>query len=499
MDAMFVLEIAGIVLVILTCLIVLWQLQRRSKSTPTDTSLPKHPELVIAILAAGQGKRMLSRLPKVLHPLAGVPLLTHVFNLAQTLAPDTTYVVYGHGGDLLRETYPNTPVQWVRQAEQLGTGHAVEQVIGHLHDHQQLLVLYGDVPLLTASTLTRLIEKTPHGALGLLVATVDDPTGLGRVVRSSDPNASVKAIVEDRDADAFTRTINEIYTGVMLAPVGKLKTWLRQIHNHNSQGEYYLTSIVALAIAEGTMVVTSAPTQLYEVAGVNDRSQLAELERIHQREQARQLALAGVSIADLNRLDIRGQVTPAPDSFIDVNVILQGNVVLGEGCRIGPHCVLTDVIIAPGVDIRAHSVIEGASLGADAIVGPFARIRPGTILHDRAVVGNFVEVKKSTLGTGSKASHLSYLGDATIGKGVNIGAGTITCNYDGVNKHQTVIGDGAFIGSNTSLVAPITIGEMATIAAGSTVSKEVPAGQLTIARARPVTILDWQRPEKQTK
>lgn len=457
------------------------------------TVLQIHTNLAIAILAAGQGKRMLSDLPKVLHPLAAKPLLSHVVDTANQLAPDDIYVVYGHGGERLRECFAKTQVNWVMQDEQLGTGHAVNLVLPHLNDKQQLLVLYGDVPLLTADTLSRLITATPNNAVGLLTANVADPTGLGRIVRNGN---AIKAIVEDRDADEPTRAITEIFSGVMVAPVGKLRAWLRRVDNHNAQGEYYLTSIVAMAIADGTPVVASSPTQVYEIAGVNDRSQLAELERIYQREQAKKLALAGVTIADLNRIDIRGEVQAGRDSFIDINVIFQGRVVLGEGCRIGPNCVLTDVEIAKGADIRANSVIEGAQMGADVIIGPFARIRPGTVLHDKTVVGNFVEMKNSTLGIGSKASHLSYLGDATIGKYVNIGAGTITCNYDGVNKHKTKIDDYAFIGSNTSLVAPIHVGENATIGAGSTVFKVVPPGQLTVARAKPVSLPHWQRPEK---
>lgn len=460
----------------------------------TKSTTYHHPELAVAILAAGQGKRMYSKLPKVMHELAAKPLLSHVLDTAMTLAPASVYVVYGHCGEYLKNYYENNTFQWVYQEEQLGTGHALNLVLPHLQDNQRVLVLYGDVPLLTAQTLARLIATTPAHALGLLAATVIDPTGLGRIVRTS--QGTVKAIVEERDADAPTRAIREIYSGIMVAPVARLREWLKQINNKNSQGEYYLTSIVELAIAEGMPVVTSKPDALYEIAGVNDRCQLAELERIYQLNQAKQLALAGVTISDLNRLDIRGEVIAAKDSFIDINVILEGRVILGENCRIGANCILKDVEIAEAVEIRPNSIIEGAKLEKQAVVGPFARIRPGTLIGERAVIGNFVEIKKTSLGEGSKASHLSYLGDASIGKYVNIGAGTITCNYDGVNKHKTVIENNAFIGSNTSLVAPIHIGEGATLGAGSTVSKTVPAGQLTVARAKSVTLANWKRPEK---
>ncbi len=464
--------------------------------TETTTVPVSKPPLAIVILAAGQGTRMLSDTPKVLHPLAAKPLLTHVIDTAMTLVdPTSIYVVYGHGGERIRESYLHTSVHWVLQTEQLGTGHAVNQVMPHIADDARLLVLCGDVPLLTPETLSRLVTTTPDDALGLLTAEVPEPRGLGRIVR--DANRTIEAIVEERDADAPTRAIREIYSGVMIAPAGKLRAWLARVDNHNDQGEYYLTSIVALAIAEGIAVVNSTPEALYEIAGVNDRSQLAELERIYQHIQAKKLAKAGVTIADLNRIDIRGEVRAARDSFIDVGVILQGKVILGEGCHIGPYCVLTDVEIAPGAQIRAHSVVEGAKLGAHTIVGPFARVRPGTVMQDNAMIGNFVEVKNTTLGYGAKASHLSYLGDATIGQRVNIGAGTITCNYDGVNKHKTIIDDDAFIGSNTSLVAPIHVGRGATLGAGSTVSKDVPSGQLTVARAKAVSLANWQRPQKQ--
>lgn len=488
------LSILGLSLVALACIFVFIALQRKPKALITKT-INAHSDLVIVILAAGLGKRMHSDLPKVLHPIGGIPILTHVLENAAKLSPKAIYVIYGHGGEQVRSHYQDLSATWVLQNEQLGTAHAVSQVLPYLDDNNRLLVLCGDVPLLHTDTLTTLLASSPADALGLLVAEVDNPAGLGRITR--DATGHMTAIVEEKDADPATRAIKEVYSGVMVAPVAYLRRWLPLVDNKNQQGEYYLTSIIALALKDGVTVTTSSPMKAYEISGVNDRAQLAELERIYQYEQATALALAGVTIADLHRINIRGSVVPARDCFIDVNVILQGKVILGEGCRIGSGCVLTDVHIEPFADIRPYSVIDGASVGTETIVGPFARIRPGTVLHDRAVIGNFVEVKQSTIGVGSKASHLSYIGDATVGKGVNIGAGTITCNYDGVNKHQTVIGDYAFVGSNTSLVAPIHVGQGATLGAGSTVSKDVPAEQLTVARAKAVTLAGWQRPQKQ--
>lgn len=450
--------------------------------------------LNIIILAAGRGKRMSSALPKVLHTLAGNPLLERVVNTANHLNPAAIYVVYGHEGELVKNRLEHLNVNWIEQVEQLGTGHAVAQAIAHVEDQSRVLVLVGDIPLITAATLQKLIAQTPAGGLGIVTANLANPTGLGRVLRDKDQK--MVAIVEEKDASEQQKQIHEINSGILIAPALALKRWLPALQNNNAQGEYYLPDIVSMAVAENVTVSTVLVDSAEEVQGVNDRSQLVMLERYYQRQQAEKLMLSGVTILDPNRFDLRGEAKIAADVTIDINVVMEGRISIGKGSYIGPHVILKNVDIGENVEIKAHSVIEGASVENDCTIGPFARIRPGTKLSVGVHVGNFVEIKKSTVGAKSKINHLSYVGDATIGQAVNIGAGTITCNYDGVNKHPTVIGDGAFIGSNTSLVAPIEVGRGATVGAGSTLSRNVPADQLTLTRSEQKTIQGWKRPIK---
>ena len=454
----------------------------------------------IVILAAGQGKRMKSDLPKVLQPLAGKPLLGHVIDTAASLAPQSLHVVYGHGGEQVRATLGETLAaavpqhSWVLQAEQLGTGHAVQRALPQLQDGDLALVLYGDVPLIRAATLRELVALAGPDSMSLLTVMLDDPTGYGRIVR--DVDGRVLGIVEQKDASAEQLRIREGNTGVMAVPVRHLRRWLGGLSNRNAQGEYYLTDIIAMAVADGVAVTPLVAPTVAEVLGVNDKLQLAELEAEHRRLCARDLMLAGVTLADPARIDVRGRLSTGRDVFIDVNAVFEGTVSLGDRVRIGPGCVLRDCSIAADVQINAHSVIEQATVGAHSIIGPFARLRPGARLADEVHIGNFVEVKNSSLDSGAKANHLAYVGDATVGARVNIGAGTIIANYDGANKHHTVIGADAHTGSNSVLVAPITIGEGATVGAGSTVSKDVPAGKLTVARAKQVTLEGWKRPQK---
>ncbi|MBK1671945.1 UDP-N-acetylglucosamine diphosphorylase/glucosamine-1-phosphate N-acetyltransferase [Ectothiorhodospira shaposhnikovii] len=451
-------------------------------------------ETTIIILAAGQGTRMRSALPKVLHPLGGRPLLSHVIETALSLRPERLAVVYGHGGDQVRERLADVPVTWVEQREQRGTGHAVAQALPVAGPDDRVLILYGDVPLVGAASLQALLDGLDDHALAVQSMILPDPTGYGRIIR--DDRGRPLRIVEQKDADAGEQAVNEVNTGFMAARRAALTGWLDQLSPDNAQGELYLTDCIGLAVAEGAPVTVIPATDADEFMGINDRVQLAAMERLYQRRQAEALMRAGVTVMDPARLDIRGTVTAARDVTLDVNVILEGHVVLGEGAHIGPHCVLTHAHVGPGAVIRAHSVIEDARIGPGCTIGPFARLRPGTELDDGVHVGNFVEIKKSRVGQGSKINHLSYVGDTRVGRQVNIGAGTITCNYDGVNKHQTVIGDHAFIGSNTALVAPVTIGEGATIGAGSTINQPAPPGQLTLTRAPQETRPDWQRPVK---
>jgi bifunctional UDP-N-acetylglucosamine pyrophosphorylase/glucosamine-1-phosphate N-acetyltransferase len=450
------------------------------------------------ILAAGQGKRMHSDLPKVLHCLAGKPMLEHVIETARKIMPDVKpVVVYGHQGDVLKTRLAHSPVNWVHQAEQLGTGHALQQALGHISDEALVLVLYGDVPLISVETLKRLIEKTPIDSIGMLTAMLDNPTGYGRIKR--DKQQHIVGIVEEKDATADERHIHEVNSGIYLLPARRLKKWLPQLQNKNAQGEYYLTDVVAMAVKEAINVHAVHPENQTEICGINDRIQLAQAERFYQRKQADMLMRQGVTLIDPARVDIRGDVTIGRDVIIDVNVILEGRVVISDGCTIGANTIIRDSELGQRVEVRVNSVIEGASIGEHCVIGPFARLRPDSVLASHAHIGNFVEIKKSEIGEGSKINHLSYIGDSEVGSKVNIGAGTITCNYDGVNKHKTIIGDKAFIGSGTELVAPVTIGAGATIGAGSTITEDAPAEQLTVARAKQHTVQHWRRPEKISK
>lgn len=451
--------------------------------------------LSIVILAAGKGKRMASPLPKVMHPLGGVSMLERVVHTAQTLKPKKIHVVYGNGGSTLPESLPHLPVNWVFQKEQLGTGHAVMQALPACGDDERVLVLYGDVPIISTHTLQQLLDETPENGVCILVTEFDNPTGFGRIIRDHDDN--IVAIVEEKDASRTQRAIKEINTGIVTAPAKFLKNCLPRVSNHNMQHEYYLTDMIALAVEDGVPLRSVTALHSNEVRGVNDPWQLATLERFYQSERARELALSGVKIMDPMRLDIRGDVSIAPSVRLDINVILEGAVTIGPGCDIGPNVVIKDSTLGARVTVLANCVIEGAIIEDDCDVGPFARVRPETVLKTKSKIGNFVEIKKTMLGENSKANHLAYLGDAIIGKNVNVGAGTITCNYDGVNKWQTTIGDGAFIGSNTSLIAPVVIEKNATIAAGSAITKNAPAEQLTITRAKQTVVDGWKRPVEQ--
>ncbi|MGB5210312.1 MAG: bifunctional UDP-N-acetylglucosamine diphosphorylase/glucosamine-1-phosphate N-acetyltransferase GlmU [Gammaproteobacteria bacterium] len=448
----------------------------------------------IVILAAGQGTRMYSDLPKVLQPLAGRPMLAHVIDAAEAAGCEGVHVVYGFGGDEVQAAMGHRPVFWAHQAEQLGTGHAVAQALPGIQDEQIVVVAYGDVPLIRPETLSRLAEKATPDALVILTAVIDDPAGYGRIIRDAD--GQVTRIVEQKDASPEEQEIREINTGLVAAPASRLRDWLSRVGNDNSQGEYYLTDIAELAVADGVPVFAERANSAAEVAGINDRSQLATAEASIRRRRAEALMSQGCTLADPARIDIRGPLVSGRDVFVDVGVVFEGRVELGDRVRIGPYCVLRDAIVEADTTILPHSLIEQSHIGPSCNIGPFARLRPGTRLAARAKVGNFVEIKNTELGEGSKANHLSYVGDAVVGKDVNIGAGTITCNYDGANKHRTVIGDRAFIGSGVELVAPVEVGEGATIGAGSTLGKDAPAEQLTVARARQVSISSWRRPVK---
>ena len=449
--------------------------------------------LSIVILAAGKGLRMQSKLPKVLHKLAGQTLLARVANKAQQLNGDV-YVVYGNGGEEVREAEASLSVAWVKQEQLLGTGHAVLQVLPHIPEDHQVLVLVGDSPLVKVSTLERLLDLTKPDGVGLVTAEVQDPTGLGRILH--DQTGKVLGIVEERDANIEQRKIKEINSGIIIVPAKYLKTWLPELKNDNAQGEYYLTDIIELAAKKDIPVRSLLADSPEEVLGINDRIQQAKLERIFQRLYAEELMLKGVTLLDPYRFDARGEVEAEQDVIIDANVILEGKVHLGENSSIGANCYLKNVYLGKNVEIKANSFIEDVVIGDGCVIGPFARIRPDTVLGEDCRVGNFVEIKKSKIGSRSKINHLSYIGDSEIGKEVNIGAGTITCNYDGFNKHKTIIKDGAFIGSDSQLVAPVTIEEGAYIGSGSTISKTAPANKLTVSRARQVTIEGWQKPVK---
>ncbi len=449
----------------------------------------------VVILAAGQGKRMQSDLPKVLHPIAGKALLAHVLDTARALGGSRMVVVYGHGGEVVRERLASDDIVWAKQDPQLGTGHAVMQAVPHLDDAMPTLILYGDVPLTRVLTLKKLIAAAGRG-MAVLTVDLADPTGYGRIVRD---NGALRRIVEHKDASAEERAIREVNTGILIAPTAKLKAWLGGLSNNNAQKEYYLTDVIAMAVAEGVTVASAQPADEWETLGVNSRAQLAELERIHQRNIANVLLEAGVSLADPARIDVRGSLVCGRDTAIDVNCVFEGEVVLGSRVTVAANCVLRNVRVGDDTRIEPFCHIDGAEVGRDNRIGPWARLRPGTKLADHVHIGNFVEVKASDIGEGSKANHLAYIGDTSIGKNVNVGAGTITCNYDGVNKHRTVIEDDAFIGSDTQLVAPVRVGRGATLGAGTTLTKDAPEGKLTISRAKQITIENWSRPVKKPK
>jgi bifunctional UDP-N-acetylglucosamine pyrophosphorylase/glucosamine-1-phosphate N-acetyltransferase len=449
--------------------------------------------LDVIVLAAGQGKRMRSDLPKVLHPIAGRPLLAHVLDAARTLNPRKTVVVHGHGAEKVRAAFAQAPVEWVLQSDQLGTAHAVQQAMAHVNGGGDVLILYGDVPLVRPDSLKRLVDAAREG-VAVMTTEVDDPRGYGRIVRN--PGGAVERIVEEKDASGAERAIREINAGFMALDGKRLGGWLGQISNRNAQKEYYLTDVVSLAVKERVPVIGVKVHDPMEVAGVNSKAELAALERAYQRGQARRLMDAGVSLADPERIDVRGELACGRDVAIDVNCIFEGRVSLGDGVRIGPNCVLRNVTLGAGSEVLAFSHLEESEVGVRCRVGPYARLRPGASLAEDVHVGNFVEVKASRLGAHSKANHLSYIGDSAIGAKVNIGAGTITCNYDGVSKNRTVIEDDCFIGSDTTLVAPVRVARGSYIGAGSTITKDTPAGQLTLARGRQVSIPGWKLPKK---
>ena len=448
----------------------------------------------VIILAAGQGSRMRSNLPKVLHPIAGKPMLHHVIETAQTLSAKDIHVVYGYGGEKVLAASDAYQLQWHLQKQQLGTGHAVDQAVPEIDDDQLVLVLYGDVPLISAATLSKLTEKVGDKTLAILTVILDDPQGYGRIVRNE--TQQVQSIVEQKDANPSQLRIKEVNTGILATHSKHLKRWLSNLDNSNAQAEYYLTDIVAMAVADDFKIETEVASDSFEVEGVNNRQQQAHLERRYQQLQAEALMQAGVTLMDPARIDIRGTLKTGEDVCIDVGVVFEGNVELGNGVNIGPGCLIKDCVIGNQVKIEAHCVLQHCEIGDKATIGPFARLRPGTKLAAEVHVGNFVEIKNSTLGVASKAGHLAYLGDAEIGKNVNIGAGTITCNYDGANKHKTVIEDDAFIGSDSQLVAPVVIGKNVTIGAGTTVTEDVAADHLAVSRVKQRQIKGWKRPVK---
>jgi len=454
----------------------------------------KKQRLEVVVLAAGKGTRMRSKLPKVLHAIGGKSLLGHVLDTAVELGADAVHVIYGHGGELVPESFPDHKVNWVLQAEQNGTGHAVQMAMPHIKQDAIVLVLYGDVPLIKASTLQGLVDKSSAGKLSLLTAILSDPAGYGRIIRDSEQN--ILRIVEKKDASEKELRISEINTGFLAAPAELLTKWLDNLKNNNAQGEYYLTDIIAMAVEDGTGVLSAQPDNEWETMGVNSKIDLAALERYLQNHIARGLLDQGVTLRDPFRIDVRGQLTVEQDVVIDVNTVFEGHVSLAEGVIIGPNCFLKDVEIGAGTIVLANCVFDSAVIGKDCRIGPFSRIRPEAKLANDVHVGNFVEIKKSDVADGSKINHLSYIGDTTIGKKVNIGAGTITCNYDGANKHRTVIGDNAFIGSDTQLVAPVIVEKGATIGAGTTLTRDAPADELTLTRVKQKTITGWQRPVK---
>jgi len=454
----------------------------------------KRSPLEIVILAAGKGTRMYSELPKVLHELGSRPLLGHVLASARAISGDVIHVVYGHGGEKVPARFAGETLTWVLQSEQLGTGHALKQAMPQVAQDAMVLVLYGDVPLIQVGTLRQLLAAAGERTLAILTAELDEPGGYGRIVRER--GGKVARIVERKDASAEELAIKEINTGFLAAPARLLNGWLASLNNENAQGEYYLTDVIAMAVADGVEVATVQPAREWEIMGVNSKQELAQLERIYQGNQAAALMQQGVTLRDPARFDLRGELSAGSDVRIDINVILEGKVELGDGVEIGPNSLIRDARIESGTIVQANCVIEGADIGRRCRIGPFARIRPETRIADAAHIGNFVELKKSNIGEGSKINHLSYVGDSEVGKAVNIGAGTITCNYDGVSKHRTIIGDNVFIGSGTQLVAPVTVGDDAFIGAGSTISRDAPSGELTLSRVKQQTVGGWRRPKK---
>ncbi len=451
----------------------------------------------VIVLAAGQGKRMRSVLPKVLQPLAAKPMLAHVLDTARALEARRIVVVYGHGGEVVREALAAPDLAWARQDPPQGTGHAVQQAMPLVEDGDIALILYGDVPLIGQASLRRLTAAASDRSLALLTVEMADPTGYGRILR--DVAGKVTRIVEEKDASPEERRVTEVNTGILAAPVARLRQWLANLRNDNAQGEYYLTDIIAMAVADGLEVITTQPDAFEETLGVNNKTQLAELERIHQRNIARRLTDEGVTVIDPARLDVRGRLVCGRDVEIDINCIFEGDVELGDGVRIGANCIIRNAKIGAGTRIAAFSQIEDTVMGEACVIGPYARTRPGTVLGTDVHLGNFVEVKNSNIADHSKANHLAYVGDADIGQRVNVGAGTITCNYDGANKFRTIIEDDVFIGSDTQLVAPVRVGRGATLGAGTTLTKDAPAEQLTVSRARQLSLAGWKRPEKVKK
>lgn len=449
----------------------------------------------VVVLAAGKGTRMKSSLPKVLHSVGGVPMVQRIINTVESLDATAVHLVFGHGAEQLKANVEGRQINWCLQQEQLGTGHAVMQAVDYIADDEDVMILVGDAPLIQAQTLERLITVKSECDLALLTVHLDDPTGMGRIIREND---NIVAIVEHKDATEAQRAITEINTGMMVMGGKDLKRWLAALTNDNAQGEFYLTDVIAMAAAEGKRIQSAHPDSPMEVEGVNNRVQLARLERTLQSWQAEALMTSGATLADPARIDVRGELTTGQDVFIDINCVFSGKVTLGDNVVIGPNCMLIDCEVASGAVIEANSIIENASVGAECSVGPYARLRPGAVMERKSKVGNFVEMKKATLGEGAKANHLTYLGDATIGANSNIGAGTITCNYDGVNKSKTLIGENAFIGSNSALVAPVQIGAGATVAAGSIVTTDVPENSLAVARSKQRNISGWKRPVKKS-
>jgi len=449
--------------------------------------------LSVVILAAGKGTRMRSLLPKVLHKIADKPMVQHVIDTVKGIGSENIHLIYGHGGDIMQKNIADDCLNWIEQTEQLGTGHAMQMALPHFKANEKILIVYGDVPLLSATTLEKLVTVQPQGGIGLLTIELDDPTGYGRIERK---NGEVVGIVEQKDSNAIQQAIKEVNTGILVADANDLNRWLPALSNDNAAGEYYLTDIIAMAYSEGASIQTVQPEHAFEVEGVNNRLQLANLERAFQLENANQLLLDGVMLRDPARFDLRGELTCGQDVDIDINVIIEGKVNLGYGVKIGAGCILKNCNIADNTEIKANSIIEGASIGENASIGPFARLRPDTVIAKEVHIGNFVEVKKSSLGEGTKCGHLSYIGDSKVGSGVNIGAGVITCNYDGVNKHLTVIGDDVFVGSDCQIVAPVTIGNGATTGAGTTVVNDVPDNALSISRSKQRNIEGWKRPVK---